>query len=268
MLPNADALIRRSLEPTQGLVIKKDFGLHGFGKIVSINRDDPTKYVYNIKYQDGVEETMDLLTLRPHLEAYGIELRAWSVKSILGAYDYLERRLTGNCASPYDCRASYLVCELARLFDPSFAAENDADINEAWVRRLSDIAPIENYGQGDADNADDEELSFVSQLCRDLPLCLVAAKGFTCNHGDVDEFTEAVLNWWKNHGGEVGVWAVGAQIVFALSPNSAAAERIFSQMKDMFDAKQAKALADILQASMLLRYHKRMALPGSVLSVV
>ena len=39
---------------------------------------------------------MDLLTLRPHLEAYGIELRAWSVKSILGAYDYLERRLIGN----------------------------------------------------------------------------------------------------------------------------------------------------------------------------
>ena len=88
---------------------------------MSINRDDPTKYVCNIKYQDGVEETMDLLTLRPHLEADDIELRSWSVKSILGAYGYLERRLTGNCASPYDCRASYLVCELARLFDPSFA---------------------------------------------------------------------------------------------------------------------------------------------------
>ena len=32
-------------------------------------------------------------------------------------------------------------------------------------------------------------------------------------------------------------------------------------MKDMFDSKQAKAVADIPQASMLLRYHKRMALP-------
>ena len=107
--------------------------MHGCGKIVSINRDDPTKYVYNIKYQDGVEKTMDLpvLKLRPHFGAYGIELRAWSVKSKLGAYDCLERRLTGNCASPYDCRASYLVFELARLFDPSFAAENAADVNVA-----------------------------------------------------------------------------------------------------------------------------------------
>ena len=99
-----------------------------------------------------------------------------------------------------------MVFELARLFDPSFAAENAADINEAWVRRLSDIAPIENYGQGDADDAGDEELPFVSQLCRDLPLYLVAAKGFTCNRGDVDEFTEAALNWWKNHGAK---WACG-----------------------------------------------------------
>ena len=233
--------------------------MHGCGKIVSINKDDPAKSLYNIKYDDGVEETMDLLTLKPHLEAYGIELRAMAVKTILGAYDYLERRLTGNCAAPYDCRFSYLVCELARLFDPSFAAENAADIDEAWVRRLSAIVPIANYGQGDGvDDTEDDELPFVSQLCRDLPLYLAAAKGFTCNHGNVGEFTEAVLSWWKNHSSEVGVWAIGARIIFALSPNSAAAERIFSLMKLMFDTNQTKALADILQSSMMLRYHKRL----------
>jgi hypothetical protein len=85
------------------------------------------------------------------------------------------------------------------------------------------------------------------------------ASSSTCNHSDVGEFTEAVLGWWKNHGGEVGAWAIGAQIVFSLTPNSAAAERIFSQMKDMFGDKQASALADMLQAAMMLRYHKRMA---------
>ena len=61
----------------------------------------------------------------------------------------------------------------------------------------------------------------------------------------------------EEHGAEVGAWAVGAQIIFSLSPNSAAAERIFSQMKDMFGDKQASALADMLQAAMMLRYHKR-----------
>ena len=56
-----------------------------------------------------------------------------------------------------------------------------------------------------------------------------------------------------------GAWAIGAQIIFSLTPNSAAAERIFSQTKDMFGANQASALADMLQASMMLRYHKRLA---------
>ena len=104
-----------------------------------------------------------------------------------------------------------------------------------------------------------EDLAFVSQLKRDLPKYLAAARGFTCNHGDVGEFTEAVLGWWKNHAAEVGAWAVGAQIIFSLTPNSAAAERIFSQMKHMFGANQATALADMLQSSMMLRYHKRLA---------
>ena len=35
------------------------------------------------------------------------------------------------------------------------------------------------------------------------------------------------------------------------------AESIFSQMKDMFGEKRASALADMLQAPMMLRYHKR-----------
>jgi hypothetical protein len=131
------------------------------------------------------------------------------------------------------------------------------------LQRLEVIIPLANYGQGDGSGAAaadaDDALPFVFQLKRDFPLYLAAARDFTCNHSDVDEFTEAVLGWWKNHGGEVGAWAIGAQIIFSLSPNSAAAERIFSQMKDMFGAKQAAALADMLQASMMLRYHKRLA---------
>ena len=102
-------------------------------------------------------------------------------------------------------------------------------------------------------------MTIVSQLKRDLPKYLAAAKGFTCKHGDVGEFTEAVLGWWKNHAAEVGAWAVGAQIIFSLTPNSAAAERILSQMKHMFGANQATVLADMLQSSMMLRYHKRLA---------
>ena len=134
-----------------------------------------------------------------------------------------------------------------------------ANFDAAWVERLEAIIPISNYGQGDATDGD-ESPSFVRQLIDDLHMNLAAASGFTtCNHGDVGEFTEAVLGWWKNHRAKVGAWAIGAQITFTLTPNSAAAERIFSQMKDSFGAKQASALADILQAAIMLRYHKRLA---------
>jgi hypothetical protein len=206
---------------------------------------------------------MDQEELTGHLKEHGLELRAGAVKAILGAYDYIENRMTGNCGSPYDCRHSLEICELVQLFDPSFAAENAKDIDDAWMQRLERIIPIGKHGEGDGRGgaaADaDEELPFLFQLKRDLHLYLAAVNGFTCNHADVGEFTEAVLGWWKNHGAEVGAWAIGAQIVYSLTPNSAAAERIFSQMKDMFSAKQAPALADMLQAAMMLRYHKRLA---------
>jgi hypothetical protein len=261
MLPNVDALLRRALIPVVGLVINNLFE-HGYGKIKSINKDDPAEWTIKIEYADSAEDTMGRAELNDILEAYGSGLRAASVKSILGAYDYLEKRLTGNCASPYDCRHSYLICELAQLFDPSFAAEHAASIDAAWVQRLDAIIPIANYGQGDGSGAaadDEDELpSFVSQLQRDLHLYLAAVRGFTCNHADVEEFTKAVLGWWKNHSAQVGVWATGAHIVFSLTPNSAAAERIFSQMKDMLGAKQASALAYMLQAAMMLRYHRRL----------
>ena len=112
-------------------------------------------------------------------------------------------------------------------------------------------------GGGPDDDGDVPTLASVRE--RDLHLYLAAARGFTCDHGDVDTFTAAVLAWWKNHGAQGGAWALAAQIIFSLTPNSAAAERIFSQMKDMFGDKRASALAECLQAAMMLRYHKRLA---------
>ena len=53
-------------------------------------------------------------------------------------------------------------------------------------------------------------------------------------------------------------WAEAARIVFAFSPNSAAAERIFSLLKVMFGDQQMTALvADIIETALMLRYNKR-----------
>ena len=117
-----------------------------------------------------------------------------------------------------------MATKLSRLFDPSFVAENATEIDTARVRELKEIFPIAQYGTGDgtvnqhggADCGDDQVISFVSKLERDLLLFLAAARDFNCNHCDVGEFTEAVLGSWENHGAEVRAWAIGAQIVFIL----------------------------------------------------
>eukprot|EP00966_Prymnesium_polylepis_P280868 6489737-Prymnesium_polylepis.1 len=47
------------------------------------------------------------------------------------------------------------------------------------------------------------------------------------------------------------------RIVGSFTPNSAAAERVFSLLKLMFGDRQETALADYLQAALMLRYNER-----------
>ena len=49
----------------------------------------------------------------------------------------------------------------------------------------------------------------------------------------------------------------GAEIIFAFTPNSAAAERVFSMLKAMFGDQQMETLADIIQTALMLRINKR-----------
>ena len=45
--------------------------------------------------------------------------------------------------------------------------------------------------------------------------------------------------------------------MFAFTPNSAAAERVFSMLKAMFGDQQMQTLVDIIQAALMLRYNER-----------
>ena len=117
-------------------------------KLNSPGHSDHDKMIYTVTFSDGDTEDFNEGKIKPHLSIYGSELRSRTAASILGACDYIERRLTGDCASPYDCRHSYEICELAQLFDPSFAAEHEAEINAAYVQRLVAIIPIANLRPG------------------------------------------------------------------------------------------------------------------------
>ena len=47
------------------------------------------------------------------------------------------------------------------------------------------------------------------------------------------------------------------RIVGSFTPNSAAAERVFSLLKIMYGDQQMTALADMIQAALMLKYNKR-----------
>ena len=77
------------------------------------------------------------------------------------------------------------------------------------------------------------------------------------NKADVAEYTQELLKWWKHNHPTIPTWAKAARIVFAMTPSSAASERVFSLVESMFGKDQLSNLADQLQGSVMLRYNKR-----------
>ena len=75
---------------------------------------------------------------------------------------------------------------------------------------------------------------------------------------DNHAFTEGVLYWWKVDCSKFpAAWAEVARIVFAFTPTSAAAERVFSMLKAMFGDQATTALfADYIQTAIMLRSNK------------
>ena len=69
--------------------------------------------------------------------------------------------------------------------------------------------------------------------------------------------TTRLLTWWRVNGKSFPGWATAAQIAFALTPNSASCERVFSLLEEMFGPQQDATLADQLRASIMLAYNKR-----------
>ena len=70
-------------------------------------------------------------------------------------------------------------------------------------------------------------------------------------------YTDAVLTWWRTHAGAIKDWAHAARIVFAMSPNSASCERVFSLLNLMYGDQQVSTLADSIRAGLMLRYNGR-----------
>ena len=94
-------------------------------------------------------------------------------------------------------------------------------------------------------------------LITPVPAYLSKCAGTAYNHNDVGEFTKGVLLFWANHGKEFPTWALAMQIIGSFTPNSAAAERVFSMLKLMFGDAQMLSLMDMIQAALMLKYNGR-----------
>ena len=105
----------------------------------------------------------------------------------------------------------------------------------------------------------------IAQLCSldalkvELPSFTVAVAGTVIAGTDTAAFTEHVLAWWRSHAAQLPAWSHAARIAFALAPNSASCERVFSLLECMFGDTQMRALADYIQAALMLRYNGRRA---------
>ena len=77
------------------------------------------------------------------------------------------------------------------------------------------------------------------------------------DHGNVAAFTGGVLEFWRKQGSQMPAWRKAAKLVFAIPPTSAASERVFSLLEDMFGKGHDSALSDLIQGALMLRYNKR-----------
>jgi hypothetical protein len=250
---------------TAGVQVEKHFDGHGIcvGKLVKSeivssalypNHDRPA---WLVKYSmDGHEKHFEEEELRSAkhgpvnsgmdgkavLLVRDLAERKAIVDALNPGFQYLENRLTGNCETNYSLISMYELCNVARAFDPTFAAVN---VDASFVNSLSAITPLMAHGLLDG-------------LKNELPQYIAAARtAQPIARDSVAGFTEAVLAWWRAHVSTLPAWSEAARIVFAISPNSASGERVFALLRNLFGEEQFRSLADYLQASLMLNYHRR-----------
>lgn len=264
VLPNVDAVLRKRLELKKDVKIMKHFNGHGIceGKLLKMEKIDSTLYpgqernAWLVKYEDGVTEHFEEEELRfgrpgppvpgsdgkPYLVVKDMGERKQVCDSLWGGFQYLENRVNGDCQANYSCVNMYKLCCAARMFDPYYAKVH---ATPEMVDRMNAITPLSEHG-------------IIPSLKQELPLYLAAAATSpSLSTDDVDTYTEGILEWWRVNGGGFKSWKKAAQITFALSPNSASCERVFSLLSHMFGDDQRSALADYLRAALMLKYNKR-----------
>ena len=179
---------------------------------------------------------------KPVLVVRNLPERAKICDQLTPGFDYLENRITGTCDAQYSLVDMYAICQKVRAFDPNYAS---AHVDAAFIDTMGVIKPLAGLGM-------------LGELKRELPQYLTAAKDAPAfNKASVKDYSNTLLKWWRVNGSRFPAWALAARIVFAISPNSASCERVFSLLERLFDEEQRGSLADMIQAALMLVYNDR-----------
>lgn len=245
-MPNVAALLRARAELKPGVKIYEYFTDINppkwfAGEVVQPRQPNliTVKYADNSKIDQEEREVRQWVDVR--------ELPEWKrlAAAVKSGIQYLRNRMDGNLPAGqrnYDCSKMFEVLEAVQIFDPSWAANN---MTAASIDALAVVPSLEQLLPG----LHLEQHAFLS-----------AAKSVTIDHTenkDDHTFTHQVLKFYRERGKDFPTWAEAATIVFAFTPNSAAAERVFSLVTCMFGDNQSEVLGDYLQAAVMLRYNKR-----------
>lgn len=254
VLPNVDGVLKASTKRAPGVKISKFFEGHGHcvATIRASHHVNSTLYpgqsrmAYQVQYEvDNTiedleeEEIRHLIIVKDHPERRDIQ----DVLNV--AFDYLEDRITGTCrVSSYSCAHMYTVCRLSQLFNPAYAI-NFLDPSQV-EELLHVVKPLAKHID-------------VARFKAEVPAYLATARNApSIDMNDVQTFSKQILQFWNNTSkAELSEWRKAATIMFAMSPNSAACERVFSLLENMFSEQQDHLLADALEAALMMRYNDR-----------
>ena len=129
---------------------------------------------------------------------------------------------------------------VARCFDPVFAATR---MDIMIVQDLVCITPIA-----------DMVPSLVAE--RNAYVQAARASGGATEIADMHDFTASVLAFWRG-AVQLKAWRAAARIVFSIPPTSAASERVFARVKQMYGDQQLSALGDQIETGLQLAENGR-----------
>ena len=166
-----------------------------------------------------------------------------------GAQSGIAARLDNAREGSYDA--------LSNLYAPI-----DVLSGEDLTSAFENLVPHEHYQLRRASEA---HLELFANQMRDVALGQgraeasgqAMAAGFTADPHKMDEFTEKVLRFWRGKREKLPNFRAAARIAFALKPNSASCERVFSLLKQFFGEQEDDSLADLIQAILMLNYNNR-----------